>query len=27
LLGVSVHNLTTNEHTTEEPQGRLPFDS
>jgi DNA polymerase IV len=26
LLGVSVHNLTTNEHTTEEPQGRLPFD-
>ena len=27
LLGVSVHNLTAGEHTTEEPQGRLPFDS
>ena len=27
LLGVSVHNLTTNENTIEEPQGRLPFDS
>jgi DNA polymerase-4 len=27
LLGVSVHNLTTNEHTIEDPQGRLPFDS
>jgi len=26
LLGVSVHNLTTNEHTIEDPQGRLPFD-